>query len=104
MNNSLGAGFEDLVAEGGKFVATIPAGTGSGTIKSGKGRLVNALVTTAGTGTGALTFQDSSGAVIGLIPATVSVTGTLFVFNMPYFTSLTWSNPANGPAVTVSYN
>lgn len=89
------------------LTASVPTGAGNTVIKASAGRLIRVLVTTAGTGTGNVTFYDNattnSGLVIGVIPATVSVTGVPYDFEAPAQLGITVANVANGPVFTVCY-
>ena len=89
---------------GGSATTSIASAAGSTTIKSTPGRLHRIIVTTAGTGTGNVTFTDgASGTVIWSLPATVSV-NTSYIADMPAAISLICVNVASGPVLTVSYS
>jgi hypothetical protein len=83
----------------------VAAGAGTTVLSVKPGRLLNVLVTAAGTGSGNVTFYDNasagSGTVIGEFPATVSV-GQQYSFGMPAQVGVTAVNPANGPGFTAS--
>lgn len=86
--------------------ATVAAGVGTTTIKSGAGRLAKVTVTTVGTAN-ALTFYDSvgtaSGTVLGVIPGT-TVAGTVVDLQMPAQFGITAVGASGSGAVTVSYS
>jgi hypothetical protein len=93
---------------GGSLTASIPATpTGNVVIKGAPGRLCRVLVTTAGTGSGNVLFYDNattnSGTVVGAIPATVSVTGTPYMLDMPCANGIVAVQVSSGPVLTVSY-
>lgn len=80
---------------------------GSAVIKAGPGRLISALVTTAGTGTDNLTIYDNASAASGTILAVVAGGGTVGAvlnFSMPAVNGIYASNVASGPAVTLGWS
>jgi hypothetical protein len=87
------------------LTATVAAGAGTTTIKTGSGQLRRVLCTVAGTGTGTVNFYDNtagSGTIIGQVAANAAA-GTFAIFDMPAGKGITVVNPANGPAMTVSF-
>ena len=87
--------------------ATIAAGAGTTIVKAHSGRVRNVLVTAAGTGSGNVVVYDSvaaaSGTILAEVPATVS-NGMFYSFCMPAALGIVVSNPANGPALTISFD
>jgi hypothetical protein len=92
----------------GVTTTTVAAAAGTTVILAAPGRLCRVLVTGAGSGSGNVTFFDNAttgtGTVIGVLPATVSVTGIPFDFQFPAANGITVTNVASGPALTVSYH
>jgi hypothetical protein len=82
----------------------IAAGAGTYTVKNAPGRVVNALVTTAGTGGDNATITDgASGTVLAVILGSAAV-GTQITIQMPAANSIVVVNVASGPAFTLGYN
>lgn len=99
-----GAGTEEIVTTGGDRVISVPKNATT-VIEAVPGRLCKAVVTTAGTDSGAVQFFDDSataqGTQIAAIPGTVAV-GAIFDFQMPFKNGCVCVNPANGPVLAVS--
>jgi len=90
---------------GAASTAAITAGQGTVVVKTGAGRLVKLLVTTAAS-TGVLTVYDNtaaSGTVIAVVPASTAA-GVLYDLQMPVANGITVSAPASCAAVTLSYS
>lgn len=84
--------------------AAIAAGAGTSTVKNAGGRVVNALVTTAGTGGDNLTITDGpSGTVLAVILGSSAV-GTQVTIDLPAAVGIVAVNVSGGPAVTIGYN
>jgi hypothetical protein len=98
-----GGGGESLSSTGGSSTITVAAGAGTTVLKASAGRLVQVLVTTAGTTS--LTIYDNastgSGTIIGITPPTTTV-GQVIVFNTPAVNGITAVGAAGSPAVTAS--
>lgn len=96
---------------GGTTVAIAAATVGPTVIKATPGRLMRALITTAGT-TGTETFFDNasacSGTIIGIIPGTTAVTtavaGTPYDIEMIAANGITACGAVGSAALTVSFN
>lgn len=104
-----GMGGEDLSsAGGGTSYGVVGAGTAStNVIKALPGRLCALLVTSPGTASTPVQVFDNatsaSGNIIGIVQGSATITGVPFIFLMPALNGIVVSQPANGPALTVSY-
>jgi len=86
--------------------AAIAAGAGTTVVKAAPGRVVNALVTTAGTSTDNATVYDNtagSGTILAVILGGTAV-GTQITIDMPAGTGITVVNVASGPAFTLGFS
>ena len=86
--------------------AAIAAGAGTTVVKAAPGRVVNALVTTAGTSTDNATVYDNtagSGTILAVILGGTAV-GTQITIDMPAWTGITVVNVASGPAFTLGFS
>ena len=84
--------------------AAIATGSATTTVKNAPGRVVNALVTTAGTGGDNATITDgASGTVLAVILGSATV-GTQVTIDLPAAVSIVVVNVASGPAFTLGYN
>lgn len=86
--------------------AAIAAGASTTVVKSGAGRVVNCLVTTAGTSTDNATIYDNtagSGTILAVIPGGGSVPAQITI-DMPASVGITIVNVASGPAFTLGYS
>lgn len=82
----------------------VAAGAGTYTVKNAPGRVVNAVVTTAGTASDNATITDGpSGTILAVIPGGGSV-GAQITIDMPAAVSIVVVNVASGPAFTLGYN
>jgi hypothetical protein len=84
----------------------IAAGASTTTVKSGQGRVVNCLITTAGTSTDNATIYDNtagSGTILAVIPGGGSVPAQVTI-DMPASVGITIVNVASGPAFTIGYS
>jgi hypothetical protein len=84
----------------------IAAGASTTTVKSGAGRVVNCLITTAGTSTDNATVYDNtagSGTILAVIPGGGSVPAQITI-DMPATNGITIVNVASGPAFTLGYS
>lgn len=92
------------VTTGGSATSTIATGAGNTVIKASAGRLVQLLVTTAGTAS--LTCYDNAttnaGTVIGITPATTTV-GQVIKLDTPAANGITCAGATGSPVVTASY-
>ena len=73
--------------------------------------LQSALVTATGAGQTAITFYDvastatlAGDTVIGIIPATATVSGVPYIFNAPAVNGISYSGGPHNPAVTLFYS
>lgn len=90
-----------LVAE---VTAAIATGAATTTVKNAPGRVISALVTTAGTGGDNATITDGpSGTVLAVILGSAAV-GAQVPINLPAANSIVVVNVASGPAFTIGYN
>jgi hypothetical protein len=91
----------------GCLTASVPSSAGNVVISNTPGRLAKVLVTTAGTGAGNVLFYDNAttntGTIIGIVAATISVTGTPLTFDIPAANGIVCAQVASGPVFTVSY-
>lgn len=86
--------------------AAIAAGAGTTVVKGASGRVVNALVTTAGTSTDNATVYDNtagSGTILAVIPGGGTV-GAQIAIDMPAANGITVVNVSGGPAFTLGYS
>jgi hypothetical protein len=81
----------------------VPAGAGTYTVKNAPGRVINALVTTAGTGTATTITDGASGTVLAVISGTATA-GTQVSIDLPAATSIVVVNGSTAGAVTIGYN
>ena len=82
----------------------IPAGAGTYSAKPAAGRVVNALVTTAGTGGDNATVTDgASGTQLAVILGSATV-GTQVTIDMPAAVGIVVVNVSGGPAFTLGFN
>jgi hypothetical protein len=97
------------------LTASIPTGAANTVVATGPGTLVSVAVATAGTGTGNVFLFDNAttntGALIGIIPATIPA-GATVAFNgvdysklagYDYQYGLVVQNVATGPVLIVTY-
>jgi len=86
----------------------VPAGAGNYTVKGAPGRVVNAVVTAAGTATdNAIIYDNSQGAASGTILAEIlggTAVGTQITIQMPAGQGITVVNVASGPGFTLGYS
>jgi hypothetical protein len=95
---------ETLITVGGRFSQAVASGAGTVVLKAAPGRLCRIAVTVAGTV--AFSVFDNASAASGTLLFTSPVTttlGTIFDVQMPAQNGITVSNPASGPAITVSW-
>lgn len=87
--------------------SAIAAGAGTTVVKASPGRLIKAVITTAGTSTDNITIYDNasagSGTVLGVIAGGGTV-GTMVTFDLPALNGITAVNVASGPAVTIGFS
>lgn len=87
--------------------AAIAAAAGTQTIKAAPGRVVNILVTAAGTASDNATIYDNaaagSGTILAIVPGGGSV-GAQIAVDMPAANGITVVNVASGPGFTIGYN
>jgi hypothetical protein len=95
---------EVLTSNGGQFSAFIASGASTTTLKTGKGRICNISITTAGTAS--FTVFDNtagSGLVLFISPAT-TVAGTVYKLQFPAQIGITVVNQASGAVFVVSFD
>jgi hypothetical protein len=84
--------------------AAIVTGAATVAVKNAPGRVINALVTAAGTGGDNATITDgASGTILAVILGSAAV-GTQITIQMPAANSIVVVNVASGPAFTLGYN
>ena len=86
--------------------AAIASAAATTVIKGAPGRVVNVLVTTAGTSTDNATIYDNtagSGTILGVVLGGTAV-GTQITIDMPAANGITVVNVASGPAFTLGYS
>lgn len=93
--------------QNGTSYGGVPATATTTIISAGPGRLVRAIVTVAGTGSGSVVIYDNgtagAGSVVGALPATVAV-GTIFQFDVPVAGGIAVTNVASGPVLVIIYS
>ena len=93
-----------------KAEATANVLTGAATtiVKGQSGRLVNVVITTAGTSSDNATIYDNataaSGKILAVIPGGTTLTGAAVSIDLPAANGITVVNVASGPAFTVGYS
>lgn len=84
--------------------AAVASAAGTTVVKNAPGRVISALVTTAGTASDNATITDGpSGTVLAVILGGTAV-GTQIPIDLPAAVSIVVVNVASGPAFTVGYN
>jgi hypothetical protein len=86
--------------------APITAAAGTTSVKGGPGRVINAIVTTAGTSSdNAIVYDNTagSGTILAVIPGGGTV-GQQYPIDLPANVGITVVNVASGPAFTLGYN
>ena len=86
--------------------AAIPVTAATTVVKAAPGRLVNAVVTTAGTSSDNATIYDNtagSGTILAIILGGTAV-GTQITIDMPAANGITVVNVSGGPAFTLGYS
>lgn len=85
----------------------VPSAAATTVISANPGRLVRAIVTVAGTGSGSVLIYDNAtqgaGSVVGALPATIAV-GTIYQFDVPVAGGISAVNVANGPVLVIVYS
>jgi len=86
----------------------IAAGAATVIVKGAPGRLVNVVITTAGTSSDNATIYDNatagSGTILAVIPGGTTLTGAQVQIDLPALNGITVVNVASGPAFTVGYS
>jgi hypothetical protein len=84
--------------------AAIASAAGTTVVKNAPGRVINAVVTTAGTAADNATITDgTNGTILAVILGGTAV-GTQITIQMPAANSIVVTNVAGGPAFTLGYN
>lgn len=98
----------DVDAAGNSVVAekaaAIATGAATTTVKNAPGRVINALVTTAGTGGDNATVTDGPGGTLLAVILGSAAVGAQVPISMPAAIGITVVNVASGPAFTLGYN
>lgn len=88
--------------------AAIASAAATTIVKGAAGRLVNVVITTAGTSTDNATIYDNpsagSGKILAVIPGGTTLTGASVPIDLPAANGITVVNVASGPAFTIGYN
>jgi hypothetical protein len=91
-----------------ELTKAIATGAATTVVKGGSGRLVNVVITTAGTSSDNLTIYDNasagSGAILAVIPGGTTLTGAQVAIDLPCVNGITVVNVSGGPAVTIGYS
>jgi hypothetical protein len=90
-----------------ELTKAIATGVATTVVKSASGRLVNVVITTAGTGTDNATIYDNtagSGAILAVIPGGTTLTGGQVAIDLPCANGITVVNVSGGPAFTLGYS
>jgi hypothetical protein len=84
--------------------AAIATGAATAVVKNAPGRVISALVTTAGTSGDNATITDgASGTVLAVILGSAAV-GAQVTIDLPAAVGIVVVNVASGPAFTIGYN
>ena len=88
--------------------AAIATGVATTIVKGAPGRLVNVVITTAGTGSDNATIYDNasaaSGKILAVIPGGTTLTGAQVAIDLPAANGITVVNVSGGPAFTLGYS
>ena len=88
--------------------AAVAAGAGTTIVKGQAGRLVNVVITTAGTSSDNATIYDNataaSGKILAVIPGGTTLTGASVSIDLPAANGITVVNVSGGPAFTLGYS
>jgi hypothetical protein len=91
-----------------ELTAAIAAGAATTIVKGAPGRLVNVVITTAGTSTDNATIYDNatagSGKILAVIPGGTTLTGAQVQIDLPAANGITVVNVSSGPAFTLGYS
>ena len=91
-----------------ELTKAIATGVATTVVKGGSGRLVNVVITSAGTSSDNLTIYDNasagSGAILAVIPGGTTLTGAQVTIDLPAANGITVVNVSGGPAVTIGYS
>jgi len=91
-----------------ELTAAIATGAATTVVKGASGRLVNAVITSAGSGTDNATIYDNasagSGKILAVIPGGTTLTGAQIAIDMPAANGITVVNVGSGPAFTLGYS
>jgi hypothetical protein len=91
-----------------QFTAAIATGAATTVVKAAPGRLLRAIITTAGTSSDNATIYDNasagSGTILAVIPGGTTLTGAAVVIDLPAANGITVVNVASGPAFTLGYS
>jgi hypothetical protein len=87
--------------------AAIAAGAATIVVKGAPGRVITAVITTAGTSTDNATIYDNtagSGTILAVIPGGTYTVGQQVTIDLPAAIGITVVNVASGPAFTLGYS
>src|SRR5450755_1822279 len=90
-----------------ELTKAIATGVATTVVKGGSGRLVNVVITTAGTSSDNATIYDNtagSGAILAVIPGGTTLTGAQVPIDLPCANGITVVNVSGGPAVPIGYS
>ncbi len=91
-----------------ELTKAIAAGAGTTVVKGASGRLVNVVITTAGTSSDNATIYDNasagSGTILAVIPGGTTLTGAQVAIDLPAANGITVVNVGSGPAFTLGYS
>jgi hypothetical protein len=90
-----------------ELTKAIAAGAGTTVVKGASGRLVNAVITAAGTSSDNATIYDNtagSGAILAVIPGGTTLTGAQVAIDLPAANGITVVNVSGGPGFTLGYS
>jgi hypothetical protein len=100
----------DLAGNSVKAEQTLAIASSAATtiVKGAPGRLVNVVITTAGSSSDNATIYDNatagSGKILAVIPGGTTLTGAQVQIDLPAANGITVVNVASGPAFTIGYS
>ena len=90
-----------------ELTKAIATGAATTVVKGGSGRLVNVVITAAGTSSDNATIYDNtagSGAILAVIPGGTTLTGAQVSIDLPAAVGITVVNVSGGPAFTLGFS
>jgi hypothetical protein len=88
--------------------AAIATGVATTVVKGAPGRLINVVITSAGSSSDNATIYDNataaSGKILAVIPGGTTLTGAQVVIDLPAANGITVVNVGSGPGFTIGYS